>query len=431
MNAGVRSSSDRDSVHPEEPGGAGYRVLYVDMAYTHEIVERKGHQNFFETRHSGGFFERVWGVHPIADVAGSRSRQITTIPFSSHQTIIEGVSRTRNWPAFLAPLDFLLSQATLVRMLLRTIRKERIDLIVATDPFYSGLFGAILKFFSRRKLIVGVYADYDFAHRTFGFIAMPRLFPWYWMQNLVAGLVMRSADLAVGGTHKYLQWAKAHGARDGAVIPIARNIEPCHLASPTLRGDPRPELAELGIPVRDQYLIMVSRLIPVKFAEDGVRAMIRVAQADPEAVAIVAGDGPLRPQLEALTAEHKVSEQIRFVGHVPQERLSAILPRCVTVSPMTGMALVEAGLAGSPAVAYDADWQSEFVIDRVNGFLVPLGDWQTLADRALTLLHDRALREGFSAAMREHAERASDREAIAEKEREIFLTVLDPRADQA
>jgi glycosyltransferase involved in cell wall biosynthesis len=397
------------------------------MAYTYEIVKRKGHENFFETRHSGGFFERVWGVHPAADIAGTQTREIREIAFSPNQTVIEGVSRSRSWPRILAPLDFLLSQLSLVRLLVRIVRREDIDLIVATDPFYSGLMGYLLKKLTKRPLAIGVYANYDLAYETFGFIALPRLLPWLWLQNLVAETVLHSADLVIGGNRNNLQYALAHGGnlQSSAVIPIARNVQPCHMADPAARGDADEALRDLRIPPADSYLLMISRLIPVKFAEDGVRAMILAAKDEPNLIGIVAGEGPMRSELEALVASEGLAERIIFIGHVDQGKLSEVIPRCVTISPLTGMALVEAGLGGSPAVAYDADWQAEFVENGLNGYIVPMWDYRQMAERALELVRNPELHGRMSAAMREMAYKRADRDEIAKLEHAVFGQLLD------
>jgi glycosyltransferase involved in cell wall biosynthesis len=91
------------------------------------------------------------------------------------------------------------------------------------------------------------------------------------------------------------------------------------------------------------------------------------------------------------------------------------------------MALVESGLGGSPAVAYDADWQAEFVEDGVNGYIVPMWDYRQMGEKALSLVRDEGLYARMSSAMREIARRRADRNEIAKLEREIFSRVLERR----
>jgi glycosyltransferase involved in cell wall biosynthesis len=403
--------------------------LYIDMAYTLAIVEAKGHGNFFETRHSGNFFDRVWGVHPLADRAGADAGEIRSYRFSPRQMVIEGVSRMHRWPKLLAPFDFLQSQARLAIMLADIVRRENIDIIIATDAIYSGLFGRVLKAMTGRPLVIGIFADFDFAFRSSGALAMPKLIPSYRLQNLIARFVLRNADLVIGGTRCYLEWGRRHGARDerGVVVPIARYVEPCHQLDPAERGDPGPLLSELGVPPDSRPMIMTSRLIPLKFADDGVRAMIEAARLDPKASGIVAGSGSLRPALESMVAEAGLTTRIRFAGHLSQQQLSLLLPRCITLSPLTGMALVESGLGGSPVIAYDADWQPEFVEDGVSGFIVPTRDWRAMGRKAAQLVSDETLRNRMGQAMRASAIARADRARIAATEAAIFAALLDGR----
>jgi len=396
--------------------------MVIDTAYTREMATEKGHSRFFEARHSHGYFERVWSVHPLADAAGKATDRLDLIRLSPRHLLIEGVARGGRLPSFLAPVDFLLSQAALLRVLSRLVRRRGIDVILTGDPFYSGLLGLLLKRLSGVPLVVGVWANYDLAYRTAGMLAMPRLMPSYRLQKLVSRIVLKRADLVVAGNRNNLDYAIAHGARRdrSELLPVARNMQACHFVSPAARGDHRPLFRALGIPAEGRYLLSVGRLIPAKYSEDAVRAMIRAAQADRSVVGIVAGEGALRAGLEALVAANGLGGRIVFLGNVGQETLSRIFPHCVTLSPITGMALVESGLGGSPIVAYDVDWQAEFVEDGVNGFVVPLRDVEALAERALALVRDPALRERMAAAARRRALDMADRDRLLALEHAVY-----------
>lgn len=405
----------------------GRKILYIDMAYSHAAVQKNAHHEFFETRHSGDYFSHVWGLHPLADLVDEPFNAIKTIEFSPRQTIIEGAAALYDWPRFLTPLNLLVSQLRLFRMVLAVVRREKIDLIVATDPGFGGLFGLLLKKLSGVPLAIAVYAEFDLAYRTFKVLVMPRLFPWLWLQNIVVRIALSGADFVIGGTEVYRQWAVRHGGDDArsAVIPIARNIQSFHLVAPAERSGFNELRNDLQIPEASDYLLMASRLIPVKFVEDGVKAMIHAVGQDRDLVAIVAGEGYLQEPLQAQVDAAGLTGRIKFVGKLSQRQLSILFPHCITVSPLTGMALVEAGLGGCPVVAYDIDWQSEMVIDGETGFIVPMGDWQQLGERALQIANDPALRERLSENMRSLAVRLSDRERIAQIEHAVFDRIID------
>ena len=68
---------------------------------------RSGTSNSSKCVTAGGYFDHVWGVHPIADVAGKESREIEIIHFTDRQTILEGVAQSLPLPRLLLPLNFL------------------------------------------------------------------------------------------------------------------------------------------------------------------------------------------------------------------------------------------------------------------------------------------------------------------------------------
>jgi len=150
-------------------------------------------------RHSGGYFDHVWGVHPIADVAGKASREIEIIQFTDRQTIVEGVAQSLPLPRFLQPLNLLASQWRLLRLLRGMIKEQKIDVIYATDAYYSGLFGLILKRMTGQPLVVAVFANQDALYEATGALAMPRLLPFRFLEQWVARQVLSRADLVVAG----------------------------------------------------------------------------------------------------------------------------------------------------------------------------------------------------------------------------------------
>ena len=401
-------------------------LLFIDMAYTVEIVRRKQHRQFFEMRHSNGYFGRVWAVHPVADVAGKRSRQIETIEFSPRQTVIEGVAEAYSLPRLFLPLNFLLSQAKLLRMVVRLVRQQDIDLIVATDAFYAGLFSLILKWITGRPQVVTVLSNQDELYAATGALAMPRLLPFRFLEKAVARFVLSRADLVIGGNNNNLVFAIANGARgQSAVIPVAKNIEAAHLADPTARPGIESFLARRDIPSDAPLMVFIGRLLALKHPDDAIRAMAAAIEQVPDAIGLVAGNGPMQAELETLVRSLGAEGRIRFLGHIDQQQLSVLIPHCITLSPLTGMALIECGLGGSPAIAYDRDWQTEFIEDGVNGFVVPFRDYRAMADRAVRLLKDNDLKRRFSRRMRQRALDFADRERIYAKEHALYDRLLE------
>lgn len=401
------------------------RLLYIDMAYTVEMVRRRGHLQFFEMRHADGYFARVWGVHPIADIAGKAGREIDIVQVTDRQTVIEGVAESLPLPRFLLPLNLLISQWKLLRRLRRLIREEDISLIFSTDAYYSGLFGLFLKRMTGRPQAVAVFANQDDLYAATGALAMPRLLPFRWLERMVARLVLSRADLVIAGNRNNLGFALANGARGPtAIIPVAKNMEEVHLRDPGDREPPNELFSALGISGGAPVMLTIGRLLPLKHPDEAVRAMAAVIRRHPQAAGLVAGEGPMQPELEALAASLGAGGRIHFLGQVDQATLSRIIPHCITLSPLTGMALIECGLGGSPLVAFDRDWQAEFVEDGHNGFVVPFLDHEAMAERALRLIEEPELRARMARASRDRALDFADRERINAVEHAAYDQLL-------
>jgi glycosyltransferase involved in cell wall biosynthesis len=137
----------------------------------------------------------------------------------------------------------------------------------------------------------------------------------------------------------------------------------------------------------------VCRLVPWKGVDGLVRAVVRI----PGMRATIAGDGPLRAELEALSASLGVGDRVRFLGNVPKEEVDALLARVhcfVLNSTYEGLphVLLEAMRARIPVIASDVGGTSELVEDGVSGLLIPQRDEDALVAALKRLAGDRGLR---------------------------------------
>jgi glycosyltransferase involved in cell wall biosynthesis len=400
-------------------------ILYIAAEYRVAEIKAKKHEHNLEARHASGYFDRVWSVHPTADLVGAERHKIRLIPFTRRQLVIEGVTELFRLPRFLLPLNFLLSQLALQRLMRRLVRKHAITVVAATDPFLSGLHAWLLSRSTGKPLVIRNGGNYEELYREAGALAMPRLIPSYRLQNMVARFVLSRADLVAGNNRNNLGWAIANGARrHTAIIPISGNIQRIHMRPPEERTKGRETFERLGLPFGVPALIYVGRLLKLKQPDEALRAMALVIAEEPSLVGILAGDGPMRGELEQLATSLRVKDRIFFTGQTTQEDLAEIIPHCVTVSPLTGLSLVECGLGGSPPVGYDRDWQGEFIEDGINGYLVPDHDYRAMADRLLRIVRDPQLRKRFSVAIRQRALRQMDPDEVRRLENEAFDKVL-------
>jgi glycosyltransferase involved in cell wall biosynthesis len=121
----------------------------------------------------------------------------------------------------------------------------------------------------------------------------------------------------------------------------------------------------------------------------------------------LAGDGPLRPELEGLADAIGIGYKVSFEGHVLD--MPGFWAGCdVAVSPATvaesfGVAPVEASASGLPVIASASGALAEVVEDGVTGALVPPGNAEALQRTMEAYLDSGELRARHGAAGRERA----------------------------
>ncbi|MEU8112961.1 glycosyltransferase family 4 protein [Micromonospora sp. NPDC048947] len=145
-------------------------------------------------------------------------------------------------------------------------------------------------------------------------------------------------------------------------------------------------------------VVFAGRLAP----EKGVDVLIEAAAALPDGVMVdIAGDGPARPELEALAAR-RVPGRVRFHGRLDKPRLHELIRSAAVVAvpsrwhenqPMT---VLEAFACGVPVVATDLGGLPELVQPEVDGRIVAADAPTALGDALNDLLADpeRAYRMG-------------------------------------
>ncbi len=168
---------------------------------------------------------------------------------------------------------------------------------------------------------------------------------------------------------------------------------------------------------------VTANLRPVKGLDVFVSAAAAVASAHPGATFQVAGEGPLRPELEGLARRLGLGSRLTLCGAVADvPGFLAGLDVAVLPSLTEGMsnALLEYMAAGKAIVATSVGGNVRLIEDGVNGLLVPPGDADRLAAAVARLLSDPdfAARLG-SEARRRVAERHS-RPAMVRRFEEFY-----------
>lgn len=143
----------------------------------------------------------------------------------------------------------------------------------------------------------------------------------------------------------------------------------------------------------------------------------------------LAGDGPIRFELESYTNELGLNNQVKFLGminptEVPELMAKAELLVVSSDYETFGVVAAEALMLGKPVVATKCGGP-ESIIKEGDGLLVPPGDPSALADGLQEVLD--SLSNFDSAQIALHARERFSSEAIAARLTEIYVEALEER----
>lgn len=187
--------------------------------------------------------------------------------------------------------------------------------------------------------------------------------------------------------------------------------------------------ATLGIAPEATVVAAIGRLVPIKRIDRLIEAFALARPRIPSSQLWLVGDGSERPALEALTASLGLGDAVRFAGWsdaTPSWYAAADIVALTSEREGTPLALIEAAAAGRPVVAMAAGGVADVVVDGTTGFVVPVGDVATFADRLTTLACDPGTRARMGAAAPEHARAFDGDRLVADLDR-LYRRTLHER----
>lgn len=176
-----------------------------------------------------------------------------------------------------------------------------------------------------------------------------------------------------------------------------------------MTGERRATRELYGIGKSDKVILTVGRIDRDKSVDVVIRAAAR-AMRNVSAKLVVAGDGVVRLEMEALARRLGIEQDCRFPGFV---RSDAGLPELYRAADVFALAstveiqssvVLEALASGLPIVAVRASSVPEQVLDGENGYLVSPEDVETMAERLVQVLTDSHLARRMSLRSRAIAE---------------------------
>lgn len=375
------------------------RLIVIDTSYTLDAIRSRSLVSWIQSRSLDGYFEKVWTLHPfsdIIDVSHTHARPYLKLEELDSRSVFASFYTSANGERDqLRLLRFLRSQVMLLWLVVQLIKKERISLIHALDPGYSGLLAVAASRITRRPLVIWARSHNADLRASLDSPIHPRLFRWKWLEVIIERFTYRRADVVFAYAHYVARYAEDCGV-DKAKIVILGQERDMELSFMTgTRGGKRSDSTLRAYGANWTYpIVLVSRCEVVKRPLDAIKSVLLLVEDGIDAGLVVVGGGS---QLEELTRFVEISghsDRVIFLGFQSSDVIHNLLEEVeLVVSPLTGTALLEAGYSKCAVVAYDTDWHGELIQHELSGLLVPNGDVRGLADGLLTLIRDPLMRD--------------------------------------
>jgi L-malate glycosyltransferase len=320
---------------------------------------------------------RVCILAPSIDVLGGQSRQAERLMIGLAAENSLEIGFIPHNPRFSRPLQFLQRIKyvrtvvnTLVYWITAIVRLWRYDVIHAySASYYSYLLSVLpiilLSKLYGKKILLNYHSGEAEDHFT------------KWSRTAVP--FIRMADLIVVPSGYLVDVFARFGLR-AVAIPNVVELEVFRYRE---RSPTRP-------------VFLTSRLHePLYNVQCVLRAFAIVQRRVPEASLIVAGDGWMRPQLEALASELGL-QNTRFLGRVPWGDMpdlydaADVYLTATNIDNMPG-SVIECMSCGLPVVTTDAGGVPYIVTHDETALIVPRDDHEAMATQALRLLDDDTL----------------------------------------
>ena len=248
-----------------------------------------------------------------------------------------------------------------------------------------------------------------------------------WIKAPFVKYALNKADLITCDASHMIDAMIALGADDKKIRLIYFGIDTDRFCPEEKNRELREQLGIGDCPA----VISLRSLSPVYNVETLVRAVPYVLKEVSDAKFVIVGIGPEERILRALAMSLGVSENVRFVGRIPNEKLPEYL---ASMDIYVSTALSDAGIAAStaeamacglPVVITDSGENRKWLKDGEEGFIVPVKCPEVLAEKIIYLLKDKDVRAEFGKRGRKIIEVRNNYYVEMEKMENIYMELIE------
>ena len=249
----------------------------------------------------------------------------------------------------------------------------------------------------------------------------------YFYNKCLLDKILSYADVIISPSEHYIEESRVLSKYRDKIVVIPNGIYLKEFDIPYSKEKCR---EKLGLPLGGRIILFLGGLVPLKGPGVLLKAMLKILKEIPDAELVFVGGGVMREELEKLSKELGVENNVRFAGVVEEDMKPLYymaadvfcLPSVMT-SEVFPIVFLEASASRLPMVVSDLNTFKCIIEDGYNGIVAKRNDVNNLADAIIYLLENEDVREKIGKNARKKVEDYSWKR-VAEETEKVYQRML-------
>ena len=393
------------------------RKLLIIAPNNYEDIENKGvihHYDFFK---EDGFFSKLLVLFPLA--RNDFKHENNGISFFQYgwgfnNTFLNNFSLFKIFGSFTILWKLLF-------VFPFVLKREKVSLIRATDPYYMGLIGLFYAKLFKIPLTISVHSDYDMGAKLGG--QTFKIFGSRKIAKKLEKFIYNHCDRIL----PISDYLKQKIIKEYSIEPNKIKIFPHGISFDDFDNTLAINIKEKFHIDENKYLIgYVARLSKEKHCLDILEIVNRLSRIRNDFMLLVAGDGKEFEYMNDFIRNNNLEEYIKLLGFQEKSVVYNLRKESeINLCLLDGFSLIEACAAKKAVIAYDTEWHYSLIIDNETGYLLKENAIDDMVDKIDYLLNNREVSKILGENARVFAFKNHNIDNTVKIKQDIFKRILN------